>query len=53
MRILILKGEFCPRGDSHPLIATEESPVGGSGLGRQWITVIIIHCNDYYVNLQS
>lgn len=24
----------CPRGDFHPLIATEELPVGGFGLGH-------------------
>lgn len=26
--------KYCPRGDFHPLIATEELPVGGFGLGH-------------------
>lgn len=34
--------EFCPRGDFHPLIATEEQPVGGFGLGHE------AYCHDDY-----
>jgi len=47
------KEENSPRGDFHPLIATEEQPVGGSGLGQRQIPTIIFHSNDYnHVSLQ-
>jgi hypothetical protein len=35
-----------PRGDFHPQLATEEQPVGGSGLGPFSIFMIINYSND-------
>ncbi len=41
-----MKRRISPRGDFHPLLATEEQPVGGSGLGPFSISMTINY--SYY-----
>lgn len=45
------RAEICPRGGFHPLIATEEQPVGGSGLGHLFSITFLNGDDNYNVNL--